>query len=547
MIDKDSIEKLKQIIDIREVISSYLDLRKAGMNYIAPCPFHDEKTPSFIVSPSRGYFKCYGCGVGGDAIAFVMKKENIDFFDAIEKIANIYNFTLSYTTKKNTGIEFKILDLVASYYVNNLNENIISYLTNRGLNLDSIQRFKIGYSGDNSSFIKYLNEKQIPFDILLKLGVLGKSVNGYYQKFNSRIIFPIHLANGKIAGFGGRILEGKIAKYINSPQSKLFNKSQILYGYDLAKDSIYKKNQIIITEGYIDTIMMHQAGYSNTVATLGVALTKDHLPILNRSAEEILICYDSDRAGLEAAFRASILLLEKDGGVVLLKQKDPADVIAQGEAAKLEQMLKIKKPFIEFAIEYIINKHNIKNPIGKEKAFREIISILANISPILKEEYRQFISLRLNISFESTKYLHSKKSFLATKKNEINPKNPLFVAENIIIKSILESRELLDVALEYIDDGIFLHNGPLFKLLIENNFEDEALIGILLNDMVKALKYDDFKDQLRLLIMHFYNREIKKIKKNSSISYEMKINKLKEIQNKINILKGGKLIKADSH
>ena len=547
MIDKDSIDKLKEIIDIREIISSYLDLKKAGMNYIAPCPFHDEKTPSFIVSPSKGYFKCYGCGVGGDAINFIMKKENIDFYDAIEKIASIYNFTLSYTTQKNTNTEYKILELISTYYVNCLHENIISYLLNRGINLDSIEKFKLGYSGDNSSFIKYLNEKQIPFDVLLKLGILGRNTNGYYQKFNSRIIFPIHLSNGKIAGFGGRILEGNIAKYINSPQSKIFNKSQILYGLHLAKDSIYKKNQIIITEGYIDTIMMHQAGFSNTVATLGVALTKDHLPILNRLADEILICYDNDKAGLEAAFRASILLLEKDGGVVLLKEKDPADVISQGNESKLKEILKEPKPFIEFVIESIINKYNIKNPIGKEKAFKEINNALANISPILKEEYRQFISLRLAISFESTKYLHNKnpKNPLPTK--SLNIKSPIFIAENIIIKSILESRELLDVALEYIDAGIFLHNASLFQLLIENNFEHEDLIGILLNNMIKALKYDDFKDQLRLLIMHFYNREIKKIKKDNSLSYEIKINKLKEIQNRINILKEGKLIKADSH
>ena len=543
MIDKDSIEKLKQIIDIREVISSYLDLRKAGMNYMAPCPFHDEKTPSFIVSPSKGYFKCYGCGVGGDAIAFVMQKENIEFYEAIEKIANIYNFTLSYTNKKNTGIEFKILDLVASYYVNNLNENIISYLTNRGLNLDSIQKFKIGYSGDNSSFIKYLNEKQIPFDVLLKLGILGKSVNGYYQKFNSRIIFPIHLANGKIAGFGGRVLEGNIAKYINSPQSKLFNKSQILYGLNLAKDSIYKEDKIIITEGYIDTIMMHQAGFSNAVATLGVSLTQDHLPILNRMASKILICYDSDRAGLEAAFRASNLLLEKEGGVILLNAKDPADVIAQGEASQLEEMLKKPKPFIEFAIEYIIKKHNIKTPLGKEKAFNAIKDILKNISPVLREEYRLFVSLRLKIPLEATKHIYTKN----TKKNNFFQKKivPSTTVENIIIKSIIESNKLLDIALEYINANTFLYNAYQFQLLIEGKLNHENLVGIALNDNVKGLNYEEFKEQLRLFIIHFYNRKINEIKNNKSLSYDLKIKEIDDVKNKINILKSGKLIKAD--
>ena len=334
MIEQNSIEQLKQIIDIVDVISNYVELRRAGANYVANCPFHNEKTPSFVVSPAKGYFKCYGCGVGGDSINFLMQKENIEFYEAVEKLASMYNFTLSYTNtkhNKDSSIE-NLLEQICKYYQKQLNSNqsILKYLDDRGISSQSIEKFSLGYSGESNDFINFLNQNKIPFDKLLEIGMIGKGNYGYFAKFNSRIMFPIFSASNKIIGFGGRVLSGNIAKYINSSQSKIFNKSRILYGYNLAKESIFRDKKVIITEGYIDVIMLSQAGFGNSVATLGTALTKEHIPLLSKSDADILLCYDGDSAGVNAAFKAALLLSHKSGGVVLFKDnKDPADMVLE--------------------------------------------------------------------------------------------------------------------------------------------------------------------------------------------------------------------------
>ncbi|MDE6885753.1 MAG: DNA primase [Helicobacteraceae bacterium] len=548
MIEKDSIERLKQIVDIYEVVSSYIELKRAGVNYTACCPFHNEKTPSFVVSPQKGYFKCFGCGVGGDSITFIMEKEHIDYAGAIEKLAYMYNFTLTYSKndKQDKSIN-DLLEKITKYYQNKLNssKNILDYLEKRGILSSSIEKFSLGWSGESYEFIQFLNKENLPFDKLLEIGIIGKNERGYYAKFNSRIMFPIYSPNGKVVGFGGRILSGNIAKYINSQQSKIFNKSSLLYGYNLAKESIFREKKIIITEGYIDTIIMSQAGFNNCVATLGTALTKEHLPLLSKGESEILLCYDGDRAGIEAAFRASILLAHKSGGVVIFKDnKDPADIVKENKIALLMDLLNTPIPFIEFALNHITNKYNINIPLQKEKALKEVLEFFKNLSPIFQDEYRNFIANKLQISPYLIKIRKNKDKQEDLINQKESHQNSFKIAEEIIIKSILEDNSLLEIALEYLNINAFSHNQENFKHLLNGDFSHPNLLGILINPTIKSLNTEDFKEQIRALIINIYTNKLKMIKNDKTLDYATKLESAKEIQLKLNILKNGTLVRV---
>lgn len=544
MIDKNSIDRLKDVIDIVDIISSYIDLKRVGANYIAPCPFHNEKSPSFIVSSVKGYFKCYGCGIGGDSFNFIMQYENLSFYESVEKIAYMYNFTLNYTGKKEDAKLSDILELISKYYQSNLDDNIVSYLQNRGISNGLIEKFKLGYSGNSNKFIDFIKQKQINFQQLLELGILGKNNRGYYAKFNSRIMFPIHSPSGKLVGFGGRIIEGEGAKYLNSPQSSIFNKSKLLYGYYLAKDSIFKEKKIIITEGYIDSIMLFQAGFNNSVATLGTSLTKEHIPLLSKGNIDVIVCYDGDKAGINAAYRASLLLMGRGGGVVIIKDgKDPADMVKEGKNNELISLINNPTPFVEFIVDMVVSKYNISNAIEKEKAFNELKVILKDLSSLLKEEYKDYIALKLGIPVYLLENMNKDSKHISneTKLNNTKSANTKLV-EDVIIKSILENKALFSMALDYITIDIFEHKKKEFSLLLDGNINDASLIGILLDNSIKPLDLDGFKQQLRLLILHFYKKKLYLLKLNKNLKYEIKLKELNKINNKIARLKSGELV-----
>lgn len=563
MIERESIEQLKQRADIYEIASHYVELRRSGANYTACCPFHDEKTPSFVVNPARNIFKCFGCGEGGDSISFIMKIENLTYAEAVEKLAYLCNFTLTYTDKKplDFGLDESLAKIV-SYYQNLLqqNSNILQYLHNRGISNESIAKFKLGFSGVSADFIAFLTRNQMPLDKLLEIGVIGRdssNANRFFARFSGRIIFPIYTTNGKAVGFGGRILGNeKTAKYINSQQSKIFNKSRLLYGYNLARDGIFKKRQIIITEGYIDVIMLHQAGFNNAVATLGTALTQSHIPLVSRGEVDILLCYDGDNAGINAAFKASLLLANKNGGVVIFENgKDPADMVADDKIADLEKLFSTPIPFIKFVIQTIANRFDLGDPLQKEKALNEIASFMKNLSPVLRNEYMDFAANAIQIaphllmldSRQSIKSSDSRgDSKLAAKnvRNIANPKAQNANAEEILLKSILEDNSLLDLALEYLNEGIFTHK-EAFLALKHGELEHKDLLGIALDEHIRALNYADFKEQMRLFLINAYAKMLEKVKKHSDSSD--KINRAFAISGKINLLKNGTLVRYEEN
>ena len=366
MISKQSIENLKNHIDIVEVISSYLPLKKNGANFKACCPFHGEKTPSFVVSPQKQIYHCFGCHAGGDALKFVMEFEKLSYVEAIEKLAFILNFSLEYEQKEQTSkFDSKILDEINHFFKQNFekNETTKNYLKDRGVFESLIEKFEIGYAPSSKELINYIKNNFLNISDAKDFGVVEMGENGYYSRFVDRIIFPIFSQNNKIVGFGGRTLGSHQAKYINSPQTILFNKSKLLYGYNLAKTQIYKQNEIIVTEGYLDVIMLHQAGFSNAVATLGTALTIEHLPLLKKGEPKVVLAYDGDNAGIAAALKASILLSQHNifGGVVIFDNGlDPADMVKNNQINELEKLFANPTPFSNFVIAQIAQKSNLR-------------------------------------------------------------------------------------------------------------------------------------------------------------------------------------------
>jgi DNA primase len=246
MIEKNSIERLKSIIDIVDVIGGYVELRKSGANYKGLCPFHEEKTPSFVVSPAKQIFHCFGCGAGGDAITFLMKYENLEYIEAIEKLANLYNFKLNYVKSEKRENCFKILQEINSFYKKALTKNQAAqeYLKKRGVFEASIEKFSIGFAPDSKEQVDFFLSRHIPLQEGIKAGVLGIENERVYARIANRITFAICSPSGAIVGFGGRTITNHPAKYLNSPQSRIFNKSQLLFGYHLSKDTILKKKRL---------------------------------------------------------------------------------------------------------------------------------------------------------------------------------------------------------------------------------------------------------------------------------------------------------------
>ena len=322
MITQDSIEALKARLDIVDIVGSYIELKRAGSSFKAPCPFHDEKSPSFVVNPARQSYHCFGCGAHGDGIKFVMEYEKLNYPEAIEKLAASSNFSLHYTDDTKQKKRSNLLETLNDWYQKLLEEkrDAVAYLHERGIYASSIERFGIGYAPTSPETLRFLEQRRLPTPEAIEQGAIGRGDDGrLFARFIERITFPIHSTSGAIVGFGGRTITGHQAKYVNSSQSAIFNKSRLLYAYHLAREAIYRRREIIVTEGYLDVVMLHQAGFTHAVATLGTALTAEHLPLLRKGEPKIFLAYDGDKAGRAAAYKASKLLSMSgfDGGVVL--------------------------------------------------------------------------------------------------------------------------------------------------------------------------------------------------------------------------------------
>lgn len=427
----DQVQEVKDRVDIIEIISSYLTLKKAGANYKANCPFHNEKTPSMMISPERQSFKCFGCGVGGDVITFVEKIEGLDFYNALKLLAERAGVQLKSESVRLGDREFKADKKTRQYEINEWAKKVYhkilldhpkaekarNYLEGRGLSKETIANFEIGYAPDSWDFLlRFLQSKGYKDSEAVESGVAIKSDNGkVYDRFRDRIIFPISNIMGNTIAFTSRILVddgpdasagvNKSAKYINSSESAIYIKGKTIYGLDKAKLFIKEEDRAVMVEGNMDVIACHQAGFKNTVAVSGTALTLDQLKILTRYGSEILFCFDADNAGQTAMKRGIRLALQNDISVKVIAVpapfKDPDETI-KSDKEKWSKAVKAARPALEYWIDKMIADAKELDVAEKKKIAKEILPVIKIIySEIEKEHYIKYLSTKLFISEKS--------------------------------------------------------------------------------------------------------------------------------------------------
>lgn len=381
------VTKIKESLSIEEIVSSYIKLEKSGTNFKAKCPFHNEKTPSFFVSPARGSYYCFGCSAGGDIFTFVQEFEGLDFRGALKLLAEKAGVQLESFNPKEEGEKdrlYRVMEEATKFFENNLQKNseVISYLKKRGLNDESIKTFRVGFIPEDWRILyTHLNKNGWKDGEMELAGLIKKTDKGCYDRFRNRIMFPISDSSGRVIAFSGRLYndDGKSAKYLNSPDTPIFNKSAVLFGLDKAKESIRKNNFSILVEGQMDLILSHQVGYKNTIATSGTALSDatvskenvvSNLGLVRRLSDNIVLAFDGDKAGFKASLRAGkiALSLGMDVKVANLPEGvDPADLISKDGVDAWRESVKTSKHLIEFLLDKVLlEAKGDRRKVGRE-------------------------------------------------------------------------------------------------------------------------------------------------------------------------------------
>lgn len=546
MISKNSIENLKNIVDIADVVGSYIPLKKSGANFVCVCPFHNDKHPSMSISPSKGIYHCFSCKAGGDAIKFVMEYEKLGYVEAIEKLASIYNVALEYTSSKNEPkIDKKILENLNLHYKTLLYKNpeALNYLKSRSITDAIIEKWELGWAAGSQNTLNLLQNENIEPKEALEVGAIKQNESGYYASFINRITFPIYNHLGRLVGFGGRTISDNPAKYINSPQSQIFDKSKIFYGYDKAKSEIYRSHSIVICEGYMDCIMLHAAGINNAVAVLGTALTQKHIPLIQRGDIKVTLSFDSDSAGINAAFKSARLLMEHqiDGKVVLISGgKDPAELVASGKDMELRDMLSGGVELGEFYITQLVKNLNPKTPIEIAKSLKAIQEFSFGLNPIVADAYVPLVSTLLRIdpgSFRLSKTTKRRdNSNLA--KTQINTQIqnlPIIekkdIAELSILKNMLKNPEYCQIVEQYYGVEIFKDKATYRAVVGSQSQNNEYIRELELSQNLEEYKsINELHNAIRPLAVGYYERLLK--------SGNLTIEEIIECKKRILMLKG---------
>lgn len=519
---KDIIEELKSRCDIASIISSYINIKPSGTNYKGLCPFHGEKTPSFYINTSKQIYKCFGCGEGGDVINFVMRIENLDFMDAVKLLANRcgiqINTNIDESTKERMEKSKKFQDIhveAARFYFSNLIKSKnpgYEYLRKRGLDDKVIKKFGLGYSLDSwNSLMNYLVSMGYKNEDLIECGLFGykSETKKIYDKFRNRVMFPIFDYRGNVIGFGGRVLDDSLPKYLNSPDTLIFNKRENLYGLNFARKEI-KDRSVILVEGYMDLISLYQYGIKNVVATLGTALTDGQGSLIKRYADTAIISYDSDEAGIKATLRAIEILSKLDINVKVLNLKeckDPDEFIRKYGVLEFEKEINNSTHYIKYKIDNLKRNFNIQKDENRIKFAKEASKIIKEIkSPVEADYYIKYLSEQSNISIDSikkevygkyystnqnkisknNKYIYIKEDKIIEKPKVIEKGN-LLVEENLI-KIMLESKKYREIILLKINEEDFLEKDSkeIVNWLIKNKDLDKITI-----DKIKSLNISE--------------------------------------------------------
>jgi len=401
-ISEQKIEEIRSAVDIVDIISSYVHLRKRGKNFVGLCPFHQEKTPSFTVSSDKQIFHCFGCGAGGNVFKFLMDFKNISFIEAVEEIAEHAGIKIQYEKSELTEIQkeleefYEINNFAARYFEEVLQksfdaEEARQYLRRRNIKPKTQKLFRIGFAPAGwNNFLNAAKENKIDLQKAKTLGLIDVNEKGeYYDKFRERIIFPIFSPNGRVIAFGGRILIDKenTAKYLNSPESKIYSKRKSLYGLFHSKEEIRKLDRAILVEGYMDLISLYQADIKNVVASSGTSLTEEQVQLLSRFTKNIIVLFDADPAGQKASLRSIELLLKNDFDIkvmMLPPGEDPDSFINKYGKEKFDELLNSAKNFVEFQTAQFEAEGKFNDPITAASAIREIVRTLSLVNDELK-------------------------------------------------------------------------------------------------------------------------------------------------------------------
>jgi len=498
------IENLKQKANIVDIIGEKIELKKAGKNFKANCPFHSEKTPSFIVNPDLQIYKCFGCGETGDVISFLEKYDGMDFLEAVEFLSKKTGIKIEYKQKKKNTINEKLLEinsqaLYAYHYIltsHKEGQKALEYLIQkRNITNKMIKEFKIGYSPKNSKIIlQFLRKKGFSDDLIIKSGIGFSSQKGYgiFDRFGGRIMFPIIDYRGNVLGFSGRILPeldtGKLGKYINSPETSIYKKSETLFGIFNAKQNIRKKGFAVLVEGQLDVISSHQVGITNTIATGGTAITSDQMNLLSRFTENLYLALDADNAGIKAA-KVAIEFAKKSNlqtKVIELKNYKDPDEFAQSDPTNYKKAIENAILATDFLINTIFKNNSLKTQEGKNKIIREIVDVLKTIDDdIILNSYARDLSEKLDVREEAI--------MQEVKKNR-NPKYKVQTEKSVFAKEKKKRRDIIEENL-------------LIAILL-TNFSEEINMEIFNNNFCKKVivnYYDFIKNNQKFDLNQFVN------------------------------------------
>ena len=553
------LEEIRNRCDIVNIISEYVPLKPAGKGFKALCPFHEEKTPSFMISPEKQLFHCFGCGEGGNVFNFVMKFEKVDFFEAVKMLAKKAGVILPADEKKENLLYrqkermYKLNSLAANYFRECLfraprGKKIINYLKKRGINDKTVEKYRLGYAPDKWDVLtNFLKKKGYSYEELIKAGLIKKSkIEGkYIDYFRDRIIFPIFNVQGKIIGFGGRVLDDSLPKYINSPETLIYNKGSNLYSLNFAKEDIRKKNRVIVVEGYTDILIVQQYGFNNGVASLGTALTTKQIELIKRFTDTVIIAYDADSAGNMATLRSLDLLIKAglEIKVIALPQgNDPADFLIRKGNKAFQSLIDSSLSLMNYKLKLLYAKYSINTIEGKVKIIKEILPTLNVIDNEveLRAQIKK-ISEELKLSEEAIlielkKYKRGSKEFAhSVVKPHSEPGN--VTAEKILIGCMLEDKKIAQNVLKSLkveDFTVLLHREIVSTIerLLKNDKEinSQKVIDCLDND--KAAK----------LISRILMEEVITFDEKVITGYINTINNFKLVQEKKNLEKKAKIL-----
>ena len=491
-ISEEILEKIKSQNDIVDVISERVRLKKAGRNFTGLCPFHNEKTPSFSVSQEKQIYKCFGCGEAGNVISFVMKDKNLPFIEAVKYLSNRANIPLKLgngeqsQSNRKKELLYKVNVEAAKFFFSNLmnNQNAKEYFLNRGIKEETIKKFGLGYANDSwNSLMFYLRKKGINDGLLEEAGLISvnKEKGRKYDRFRNRVMFPVFDYQGKVIGFGGRVLDDSKPKYLNSPETLVFQKGTNLYGLNFALKHNMSERYFVIVEGYMDLISLHQYGITNVVASLGTALTINQARLLKRYADKVVISYDADLAGQMATLRGLEILRTAGFDVRVLsipQGKDPDEYVRSNGREAFLKLINNAEPLIDYRIKKAEEGIDFKNSQSVILYSKRIMDIISDLDPIEKDVYIKKASENTGIKEQALydilkiKMKDNRENDFRNNKEEDRSKlyvEPGFLkAERTLLKMMLENEEYLQYIEERIseNDFILLEHKEIFTVII---------------------------------------------------------------------------------